>query len=186
MALKDIEIKDKVEEPVVEKETKKKIVTKTPSVEEPLVDFDLDMSAIRRKRIRVNGDFNKIIELNLSDMFIEKRLNEQYQKLREYMEEVIQLSKNPDNSDEALMDLSIQLTDIDKKMRECIDTIFNFPVCDVLAPDGSMFDPFNGTFRFEYILNALTSYYESNLNSEYNKMKANVNKTTSKYTKNKR
>lgn len=182
MALTDVEVKDvEQKEPVV-----KEPIVEEPKVEEPIVDYDLDMSATRRKRIRVNGDFNKMIELNLSDMFIGKRLQEEYQKLKTYMEEVVQLSKDPDNSDESLLALSDQLTDIDKKMRECIDTIFDYPVCEVIAPDGSMYDPFNGTFRYEYILNALTSYYESNLNSEYKKLKANVNKATSKYTKKKR
>ena len=153
--------------------------------EEPVVDLDLDLSATRKKRIRINGDNTKVIELNLSDMLISKRLDTEYKKLKEYMDEVLELSKDPDNSEESILNLADKLSDIDAKMRECIDNIFDYPVCAVCAPDGSMFDPFQGTFRYEHILNALTSYYTTNLNDEYKKLKSNVNNKVAKYTKKK-
>lgn len=154
--------------------------------EEPVVDLELDLSATRRKRIRINGDNSRIIELNLSDMLLTSRLKEEYDKLGKYIDEVVAVTADDDNSDEALASLADKLKDIDKKMRECVDRIFDYPVCKVCAPEGSMYDPFNGTFRFEHIIKALLGYYNENVTAEYNKIKNKVNRAASKYTKKKR
>ena len=75
------------------------------------------------------------------------------------------------------------IQDIDDKMREEIDFIFDAPVSKVCADGGSMYDPFEGMFRFEHIIDALSKLYETNLNSEFSKMKRRVSAKTSKYTK---
>ena len=40
-----------------------------------------------------------------------------------------------------------------------------------------------GMFRFEHIIDAITKLYETNLNSEFSKMRRRISTKTSKYTK---
>lgn len=148
-----------------------------------IVDMDIDLSITRKKRLRINGDNTKIIELNLSDVTIGDRLKSEYEKLSAYMNNVREIAQNNDTSEEAIKLDYEKFKEIDNKMRECIDNIFEYPVSEVCAPNGSMYDPFEGSFRFEYIIDTLTKLYETNINSEYKKIVNRVNGAASKYTK---
>ena len=161
-------------------------------VEEPIVDVDVDLSAIRKKRIRINGDNSKILELNISDMNITNRLRTAYNKLIEMITEVREALPDDmdDLSEEDNDKITEALNEIDNRMREQVDYIFNAPVSEKCADDGSMWDPYDGSFRFEHIIEALVGLYENNLSSEFSKMKSNVNaqlqehrKAVSKYHK---
>lgn len=148
---------------------------------------DIDLSAIKKKRFRINGDPKKILELNTSDLGISARLSSAYERLTKNMEEVgAVLSDLPDNEDELTEEkeslIQEKLHEIDVKMKKEMDYIFDAPVSDICCDGGSMYDPFGGMFRFEHIIDALTKLYESNLNSEFNKMKRRVSAKTSKYT----
>ena len=68
-------------------------------------------------------------------------------------------------------------------MRQIIDEIFGADVSAKAAPDGSMYDPFDGTYRFEHIITLLMSQYEKNLQDEYAKIEHQVKSHTDKYTK---
>ena len=150
---------------------------------------DISLSAMRKKRIRLDGDDNRIIELNTSDLNILSRLKEAYPKLVSFTQEAV--NKWPDTEiadgeniyeSTELNDVIIILQDIDKKMRDLIDYIFDSEIADICAPFGSMYDPVNGEFRFEHIINTLSTLYESDLSSELKKMSTRINKHTSKYT----
>ena len=75
------------------------------------------------------------------------------------------------------------LRKIDDEMRSIIDYIFDAPVSAVCADSGSMYDPINGQFRYEHIINTLGNLYEVELSSEMDKVSARVQKHTNKYTK---
>lgn len=172
------------EEKIPEEQTE---VIDTPA-SEPEDIQDIDLSAIKKKRFRINGDSNKILELNTSDLNISSRLSLAYNRLTQYMDEVgTVLADVPDNDDELTSEqetlVEEKLQEIDLKMREEIDYIFDAPVSDVCADTGSMYDPFEGQFRFEHIIDALSKLYETNLNREFNMMKRKVAAKTSKYTK---
>ena len=149
--------------------------------------IDLNLSAIKKKRFRINGDSSKILELNTSDLSITSRLSKSYERLTGYMEEVGKiLSEIPDEGaipEEVEDTINEQLALVDSKMREEIDYIFDAPVSEVCADSGSMYDPFEGMFRFEHIIDALSKLYENNFNSEFSKMRRRVSAKTSKYTK---
>ena len=153
----------------------------TSKVDEDIID--LDLSVIRKKRFRINNDDSKILELNTSDMTVVTRLDEVYGKLEELVENAKKVAEETGDTDSELTKMSNQLKAIDKDMRDLVDYIFNAPVSKICADDGSMYDPFNGTYRFEHIIDTLTKLYEQNLNSEYKKMRARVTKHTAKYTK---
>lgn len=157
--------------------------------EEPVDDIqDINLSAIKKKRFRINGDSSKILELNTSDLGISSRLSSAYERLTKNMEEVGEiLSGLPDDeselTDEKEEIIQEKLQEIDAKMKKEMDYIFDAPVSKICCDGGSMYDPFEGMFRFEHIIDALTKLYETNLNSEFSKMKRRVSAKTSKYTK---
>ena len=170
----------------IPEENEKKVVNIPVSNDDEEI-VDLNLSAIKKKKFRINGDSNKILELNTSDLTITSRLSKAYERLTKYMDEVGKILSNlPDGEDEMAEvedTVNEQLKAIDDKMRKEIDFIFDAPVSSVCADSGSMYDPFEGMFRFEHIIDALSKLYESNLNSEFSKMKKRVSAKTSKYTK---
>lgn len=140
--------------------------------------IDVDLSVTRNKRFRIDGDDDRIIELNTSDMTILNRINDADKKLRELADyATFDVEDTAENQEEAIT----KLISTDKQMREIIDYLFNSKVADICAPNGSMYDPFNGKYRFEHILETLFALYEKNINDEYKKMKKNVEKHTNKY-----
>ena len=145
--------------------------------------IDIDLSVTRKKRFRIDGDDNRVIELNTSDMTILNRLDEADRQLRELADKAnFELADVEDEN----RDIVKELLATDKQMREIIDYLFDAPVSDVCAPDGSMYDPFNGKYRFEHIMEALFLQYENNIAEEIKKMRKNVQKHTSKYTNTKK
>ena len=177
------EVKEEVkEETIPESQTE---VVATPPVSADDIQ-DVDLSVIKKKRFRINGDNNRILELNTSDLNILSRLTTAYDRLQNYMTEVGKiLSGLPD--DELTEDVqrvaAEQLKAIDANMRKELDYIFDAPVSKVCDDGGSMYDPYEGAFKFEHIIEAVLKLYERNLDSEFSKIRKRVSSKTSKYTK---
>ena len=152
--------------------------------------IDVDLHVVQKKKFRFNKDDNRIIELNTSDMNIVTRISEGYPKLQELSKKAATITEGLSDSEEtdALMKdaktISERLSAVDAEMREVIDDMFNANVCDAVTPvsEGTMYDPFEGSFRFEYVITAVMNLYEKNLQSEFNKMKRQLEKHTAKYT----
>lgn len=162
-------------------------ITKSQSV------TDISLGSIRKKRFRIDGDDSRILELNTSDLNILARLKEAYPKLIELADTAFKNLPELDSSakdydfmtDEATSEVIAALKDADEKMRELVDYIFNSNVSELCAPDGSMYDPIDGQFRFEHIINTLAALYESDVSGEMNKLSSRVQKHTTKYTRRK-
>ena len=150
--------------------------------EEPI---DIDLSVTRRKVFRINGDNSKLIYLNTSDLGIFSRLNEEYPKLKQLSLDAQNLLTEEEMDDETAIGHLARLKDIDEKLKAGVDHIFDSNVCEVCAPDGTLYDPFDGKFRFEHIIEVLTGLYEGNLTAEFKKMSSRINNRTRKYTKKK-
>lgn len=149
---------------------------------------DVSLPELQKQKIRINGDDSKIIEINLSDMGVIDRLKQVYDKLthlaNEYhldKEEAAE-SDNEEGIDDADKVVE-QLSQIDAEMRKLIDFAFNANVADICAEDGTMADPINGQFRFEYIIEKFLELYDTNFTAEFKKMSAKVGKHTNKYTR---
>lgn len=169
---------------MAKKTTSNQITTETPVT-------DISLSSIRKKRFRIDEDNNRILELNTSDLNILARLKEAYPKLVKLAETAFTNLPEVDGSaedydfmtDEATSEVIEKLKEADKDMRSLMDYIFNSNVSEMCAPDGSMYDPINGKFRFEHIIDTLAVLYETDVSGELNKISARVKKHTDKYTR---
>lgn len=166
---------------------KKDTEVKEPVISEPKAEpevTDIDLGFVEKKKFRIAGDFNRMLELNVSDLNITARLKTDYPKLKALMaeaqERVNSISEDED-SEELIAELADNLTAIDNKMRDLIDHIFDTNASEVCAPSGNMFDPVGGQYRFERILDKLTTLYTNGLNAEFNQIKNRVESKTSKY-----
>lgn len=151
--------------------------------------IDIDLSAFRKKRIRIDGDDNKIIEINISDMGVINRLQEAYDRLislaNTYNLQEEESKADADSDDDFNAGKAVEtLRILDKEMRELVDFVFQANVSEVCASDGTMADPVNGQFRFEYIIEKFLAVYDKNFTEEFKKMSKNVKKHTNKYTGN--
>lgn len=154
-----------------------------------------DISLSTKKSYRIDGDNSRIIYLDTSDMNVIVRLEEAYpdiQKLAVEAGDRILASKDNTSSEEdgeetsSLNDITEILKDIDKKMRAKIDYIFASEVADICVPTGNMYDPVNGEFRFEHVVEVLAGLYANNINDEFKKMQERVKKHTAKYANRRR
>lgn len=173
------EIKEKVSE-----DTEKVLEMPLPKETAPdIIDGELDLSEIRKKRFRINGDNSKILELNVSDMNTLVRLKEDYPKLLNLANKVTDIREGEVEDTEAELDrMADIISEIDTEMRGLVDHIFNANVSEVCVSNGSMYDLFNGKFTFECIIEKIGALYGANLTKEIKAVKARVQKHTSKYT----
>ena len=145
-----------------------------------------DIKLSQRKTFRIDGDNSKMLSLDISDLNIVSRLNEAYPKIKSAAVDAIEKMAQKDeveDDEELIAKYANTLKQIDDTMRELMDYVFDAPVSEVCVPKGTMYDPYNGQFRFEHIIEVLTQLYANNVSDEFNKMKARVNKRTEKYTK---
>jgi hypothetical protein len=153
--------------------------------------IDLDLSITKKKRFRFDKDDTRIVEVNTSDMGLMQRMSTAYPKLQELQAKAAKLTdglsiENAESEASSISDLETmaeRLTAIDAEMRSLIDYMFDAPVSAAAAPDGSMYDPFSGSFRFEHIIALMIAQYEENLQSEFGKMETQLKKHTNKYTR---
>lgn len=146
--------------------------------DEKMVDdniIDINLEGIKKSKFRINGDPHAIIELNLSDLRIEERLEEGLEKLQEEMTKIANIPEDDENIGESLKKA-------DAAMREYIDYIFDSPVSEVVGKGGTMYDPINGQFRYEHIIEGLLKLYSSNIAEEYKRINKRIQKHTEKYT----
>ena len=151
--------------------------------------IDIDLSVTEKKRFRINGDPNKILELNISDLTITTRLADAYAKLDKLTKNAQQMAMihvDPESSDEeqmkAIADFGEKLKSIDQEMRSILDDLFDAPVSKICAPYGSLFDVFEGQFRYEHIIDKLSQLYHNNFNEEFKRTKMRLQQKTQKYT----
>jgi len=145
---------------------------------------DINLGFVEKKKFRIGGDYNRMLELNVSDMNIYARFKTAYPRLQELANEATEKVQAIDVEDEDALDkIADVLTDIDNRMRSLIDDIFDTNASEVCAPSGNMFDPVDGQFRFERIIEKLSQLYTTGFEDEVKKFKAKSEKHTSKYTK---
>lgn len=140
----------------------------------------IDLSILKKKEFQV-GD--KTLELDTSDLKIIPRFEKMYPILMEEGSKIADLDKYVKDEGIDIAGIADALENVDKAMRHAIDFIFDSNVCEICVDHGSMFDPINGEYRFEHIINALLPLYDSNLTAETRKIQNRIKKHTAKYEK---
>lgn len=148
-----------------------------------IIDLSLNVS---RQRIRIDGDDNKILLLNLSDLGIVDRLNEAYPKLKSLEEEFSKietdLSEDDADSEQQFSNFGKRLKTIDNKMRELIDYVFDSNVCEVCVGSSSLCSVKDGHFFYETIISSLSELYSAEIARETTAVTKRINKHTAKYS----
>ena len=90
----------------------KEVQTSDSQIQDDIIDVEI--KPIKRKRFRLNGDNNKIIELNTSDLNISVRLEKGWEELQK-------LANSVANVDTDKEDFSTLSQEYDKKMRDELD-----------------------------------------------------------------
>ena len=152
-----------------------------------------NISLSTKKTFTIDGDLKRTIQLDISDMNIVVRIDEVYPDIRKLAVDAHDRIANAkvqkvegDSDDSPLEDISTVLKDIDRQMREKVDYIFASEVCDICYPNENMYDVVGGEWRFEHLLDVLTTLYANNIKAEWKKMQDRVKKHTAKYTSGRR
>lgn len=151
------------------------------STVQPQFDGELSFQSTRKKVFRIDDDDNRAIRLNTADLGVIARLQDMYPKMTELASKYADRKIENMNDEDALSQLGDIIRDMDAEMRGLLDYVFDSDVSSACAPNGTMFDMFNGQFRFEIIIEELSKLYESNLSLEYRKMKARIDAKANKY-----
>lgn len=152
-----------------------------------MADTNLEIKGLSTKqRFTINGDKNKVIELDITDAKIVDRLKESINKIQKIQYEFFSSMKTPPDkvSLEYIDKFSDNFSKAEKSMREIIDYIFDSPVSDTILGNKSAFSPINGKFTYDHIISALSKLYEKAITKEVERINTKkIKKYTSKYIK---
>lgn len=144
--------------------------------------IDINLNVVEKQQIRINGDDNRVIELDTGDLTILNRLREVYPRLNELGIKGFEIDDTDDSTTiEAVDNIITSLKGIDKEMRDIINYIFDGDIADTCLPTGAMYNMRNGEFVFELILDALFKLYSDNIQVEFDKMSDRMKRHTNKY-----
>ena len=160
------------------------------NTDEPLV---INIEGAKRRKCLINGDPNKVLYLNLTDLGIFERLQKCYPELEKLSDRVDQLQKDLGTLDENDVisehnkKVANELRECDAEMRKLIDTIFDANVSEVCDEGGTMYDvlPQSGQQRYDNIVSCLIQAFGADLDTAYNSMQKKRDTHTNKYTKKK-
>ena len=133
----------------------------------------------RKKRFTIDGDENRVLEIDTTDMGTIGRFEQYSKQLSDLSNQYFTLGELLSNGESDAY--SNKLKALDTEMRGIIDAVFGTNVCDVCAPSGTLFDPVNGQLKFEIIISALLNLYETEMSAELKKINARMQAHLKKY-----
>ena len=147
---------------------------------EQILNINLDKG--RRKRFTIDGDENRVLEINPSDMGIFARLSEFDEQVTAAMEKFSnEQAEVTTDEDFDIVKLGKLITELDHFIREKMDWLFDTNVSEVMAPHGTMLDPINGEFRFQYLNEVLSDLFDKQFTKELKIRNDTIRKHTKKY-----
>lgn len=161
---------------------------------------NINLNITTRKRFTIDNDKSRVIELDTHDLALVNRLSDSIKRMNALKDDWEKLENTANTSDEVevseedvennllkeVTDFSDQFAVIEAKMRDIVDYIFDCPgLCQTVVGNASIFSPANGAYKFEQIIDVLTSLYEESIEKEAKKInKQKVEAKTSKYIRN--
>lgn len=131
---------------------------------------------LQKKSFCIDGDESKIIYLDPSDLGIMERTKVFAEKTDELFKGLTDLEEDK---------VIEKLKESDSVLRGYVNELFDYDVCSVCVPSGTLFDAIGGVFKFEIIVNGLSKVYSDTISNEMQKVTDRVSKHTKKYTKKK-
>lgn len=147
-------------------------------------DFiDICVRGAEKQKFRVaKYPEEKFIYLNTSDTGIVERLESAYNELLALGNQAVEIkSEDIDINSEESKALFAQLADIDAKMRDIVNTVFDSDVAEACSGGGKMYDPVDGMFRFEAILDDLMQFIKPYLEKAFEEVNTYREELTKKY-----
>ena len=127
---------------------------------------------IKKKSFTIDGDENRVIYIDPTDMGIIGRMEA-------FSADIDPLLKSlKDVGEDGLV---AKISEVDGILREKINQAFDYDVCSVCVPCGTMLDAVDGKFKFEIVVDALSQVYVDNISSEMQKVTARMAEHTKKY-----
>lgn len=123
------------------------------------------------KEYSINGDESKILRINTTDMNILSRISKAEKELKKIAE-----SCNNVTEDKAIE----MLSELDTKVREQIDYIFDGKVSDIIFGNINCISAAGGKPIFENFLDAVLPVIKEDISAEQENLNKKVNKYTSK------
>lgn len=119
-----------------------------------------------RKEYKVNGN---IIKINVGDIGMVSRIEKGQAEIQEIIDNLPQTTENELKHIEKL----------EKKTREAIDNMLDFPVCDTVFGKTSLFALTDGEMLVTLFLEALMPVLVKDIEEETKKFEQNISKYTS-------
>lgn len=148
--------------------------------------IDISIAPGKIKKIRIDGDDNRIVKIDVSDNNIIVRTSEKLPELKELDKRVREMrdaEKQESETEEEILSFAEEYKAIDQKMKMCIDYIFDSDVSEACCGNASMYDFIDGYMRYEIVFDHLRRLYDSEQAYELKKIKERVSKHTAKYGK---
>lgn len=147
-----------------------------------------------REKFFVDGDENRVIELDVNDVNLVNRLTDAVPKMKELDKRWTELNKSANaiqigedvaENLEEVNNFSATFKSIETEIRTILDDTFDSPgMSDTILGTTSAFSPANGKFKYEQIIDVLVGLYETNIKKEAEKFnRTKVKKKTAKYIK---
>ena len=167
-------------------------VKKTTSSTQFDGNIDLGFS-VKKKRFTVGGDPNLVIEFDPTDLGVANRLskalpefnklNDKWAELNDSAEKLVD-TESVEDAESTAAEFSTKFDELEKRVRDIIDEVFDGEVADKLLGNSSSFSPVNGYFKYEHIITAMLNCYEKQIQDEAPKFNSRkVTKYTHKYIK---
>ena len=131
---------------------------------------------LQKKSFCIDGDESKIIYLDPSDLDIISRIKVFSDRTDELFSSLTGMEEDK---------VIEKLKESDVTLRSYVNELFDYDVCSVCVPVGTLFDAIGGKFKFEIIVNGLSKVYSDTISAEMQKITDRVSKHTKKYTKKK-
>lgn len=147
---------------------------------------NIQLAISDKVRYTINGNADKYIELNPNDVGIVSRLAELTPKFNSVQKRYQSLDNfsgkgEGEYTDEELLDFGKNFKELDTEIRESINYLFDYDVSSVCAGGGSMFDMYEGEFRFVVIIDTLLEMYTDTIAKEAKKRADRIQRHTNKY-----
>ena len=148
-------------------------------------NLNINLSEARKKRYTIDGDENRVLEFDPTDLGLLVRIEEVEPAILDAVSKFGEAQADANYEDnETIKEMAKRLKELDLFIRERLDYLFDTNFSEVCAPHGTMLDPVNGEMRFTYLLDVFATLYGEELSKALKKRNDTMKKHTKKYVKN--